>query len=431
VCAEVYGGPVCVSIVEELQYYGISNVIGLGYVGSLGDQISIGQNICAGKSLVESSTSCHYLSSQHVNSVPLWIQADASIESILNQKLKSHTVWTTNAIYREYNEDIGFARCVGCDVVNMDTAPLFASCQKLCMNYGYVATVTVTIHTDSQWSNDLTESVNHGNGSQDELVQFMVESIPQISRLMIDKYAEISNNVYRQVEKLFKELNICKSHNIDHIGRVVGHAIKALEYEQTVSVRTNFLIMMAVMTHDADDIKFTTTHSYSNAKNILTVAGLCAEDVDLVVEMVSYVSTSANSDNIPQRAKMYPWLLIPRHVDRLDAMGINGVIRSYQFTKTKGNPLYTADTLKPSTIDDVYKIATRERYQAYTGISASLVDHYYDKLLQLGNFQTDNPYIQSVKESAIKPLLEVIQVFIENKLTDGYFENIIVANNHS
>jgi hypothetical protein len=38
--------------------------------------------------------------------------------------------------------------------------------------------------------------------------------------------------------------------------------------------------------------------------------------------MVSYVSCSSNKDKVPARCINYPWLLYPRHADRLEAMGI-------------------------------------------------------------------------------------------------------------
>lgn len=345
------------------------------------------------------------------------------------------------------------SKSVGCSVVNMDTAPLFTSCKKLNMNYGYVATVTDFIDTtdttdtpdiidttnttnttdttdiiDITWSNNLTKSVNLGNDSQNDLVEFIVQTIPKIHDLMISKYEDKCSNISSQVEKFFNEINICKSHNIEHINRVVEHTIRALEHETTITNRIKFLIKIAALTHDVDDIKFTTTNSYSNARGILSNVGFCQEDIDLVVEMISYVSSTENGDTIPDRAKIFPWLLIPRHVDRLDAMGINGVIRCYQYTKTKNRPLYNTNTPKPSCIDNVWNIATVERYGKYNGNSLSMIDHYYDKLLQLGNFPTNNPYVKSIKDKALKPLLEIINVFINDKLTDNYFELMISSN---
>ena len=65
------------------------------------------------------------------------------------------TIWTTNAIYREYKHDVDFAKDMGCQVVNMDTSHLFASCKMLNMMYGYFATVSDLMTDESEWKNDL------------------------------------------------------------------------------------------------------------------------------------------------------------------------------------------------------------------------------------------------------------------------------------
>jgi len=289
------------------------------------------------------------------------------------------------------------------------------------MSYGYVATVSDVL--DSEWTNDLTSSIDNGNIAQNKLVQMVIEFIPQINKLSNNSYDQIELNVSSQVEKLFIELNICKSHSIDHINRVLAHTNNALIHE-LLSAKTKFLIKLAGALHDVDDTKFTDTVAYSNAKQIL-FGQLCNEDIDLVIEMISYVSSSANGDKIPERAKIFPWLLIPRHADRLEAVGIIGVIRCYQYTKTKKMPLYSNQTLKPQSIDDIWNVATAERYASYNGQSASMIDHYYDKLLRLGNFSTNNPYIKQAQILSLDPLLKVIDLFIRDNLTDEYFESLV------
>lgn len=417
VIAEVYGGPVSVSVVEELHNYGVTNVIGLGFVGSLTNDLPMGSNFCSGDSLMEEGTCPHY------TIVPKdeYIKCDININAILNTKLKSHNIWTTNAIYREYDSCVHHAKNLGCDAVNMDTAPLFAVCQKLKMPYCYVATVSdVLNHT---WENDLTASVDNGNTAQDELVKIIVGFIPEINTLSKTNYDKIEVDVADAVEKLFIELNICKSHSIDHIKRVLRHTKNALIHE-LASDKVKFLISLASILHDVDDTKFTCTESYSNAKKIMADK-LCEEDIDMVVEMISYVSASANGNRIPPRARIFPWLLIPRYADRLEAAGTIGVIRCYQFAKTKSMQLYSDATPKPCIIDDVWDIATEERYVKYNGQSATMIDHYYDKLLRIGKFDTNNSYLQEMQSFSLDPLLQVIQLFIDGELTDQYFENLI------
>ena len=411
VCTEVYGGTVVTSIVEELHFYGVGSIIGIGFVMSIDENFAPGTNVCIYKALTETGVTSHYTLDE-------FISGDIILGSV--PTVSRAVCWTTNSIYRENSNNIAYAKLKGCNVVNLDTTAFFAASKTLGMVYTYVGTITagVTVITDPiQLAHQIKKSKN-------ALFDLVIASIPMVNRFPSLKYSTSHLKTIAEVSDLFQKLNICKSHNIDHVINVYNRTTNALVHV-SISPRIKFLIELAALLHDADDSKFAPSESFQNARQILQKLDLCAEDIELVIEMISYVSASTNGDTIPLRAVHFPWMLIARHADRLEAIGTNGVIRAYEYMKTTRGSLYTDQTERPESVEDVWTIATADRYAAYKGSSLSMIDHYYDKLLRVGKFPTDNPYLLAEQSNGLEPLLAVIDLFIKGTLTDEYFENLI------
>ena len=240
------------------------------------------------------------------------------------------------------------------------------------------------------------------------------------------------NQVIKSVTELFNNSNICQSHNINHVLRVKNHVSRAFECidNNQYSMKMRDLAECAAILHDADDKKFYMIgdkfpNKFKNAQEIMLNANYDQDDIDLVIKMISYVSSSENGDNVPPDAQKNEYLLYPRFADRLEAGGFEGVKRCYQYTLSINRPLFTSDSLKPHSIYDVWIIATQERYNNYKGNSASMIDHYYDKLLRLNNFETTNEYFIKEKEKILSPLLLVIEQFIQNNLTHKYMQTFL------
>jgi uncharacterized protein len=230
----------------------------------------------------------------------------------------------------------------------------------------------------------------------------------------MSNYSEsIKQTIIVYVKDLFNQYNICKSHDINHILRVLNHIELALK-EENIPTKTKYLIIYAALLHDVDDGKFFNTVDYDNARFILNQLNFTKEDIDLIIKMISYVSCSTNRDNIPEDALINEYLLYPRYADRLDALGKNGVIRCYQYMNTKNGKLFVDTTIKPKNMEEIWEIANLERYNSYNGNSDSMIDHYYDKLLLLGNFKTNNKYFTEIKKEMTKPFL--VKASMDNKL---------------
>ncbi len=202
----------------------------------------------------------------------------------------------------------------------------------------------------------------------------------------METYITILNNILTTA-------NVCKSHGISHALAVLAHSIKALEsYDYGISETEKLAVKLAGLLHDADDRKFFPLNSnYENLRR--TISDQPEQVVNLTIRMVQLVSSSANADSVPPDVIGKEWMLIPRFADRIEAIGLVGVERCYQYNKTKAQPLYLPETPKANSEEEIWSIATVERYNNYIGNSKSMMCHYYDKLLRLGQFETQNPYL--------------------------------------
>ena len=229
----------------------------------------------------------------------------------------------------------------------------------------------------------------------------------------IFKTYKVLDNACSLLNDVFTLNNVSVCHGIEHAKQVMYHAFCALQsFETDRVIKLTQIkkedILLAALLHDADDAKFFPEHN--NCENVRTILQTY-KSIENVVNMIKMVSSSKNGDNIPYDIIDSDLLLIPRYADRLEALGLIGVDRCYTYNKTISKPLYIESTPKPTTEEDIWKYATIERYKAYRGYSASMIDHYYDKLLHLNNFPITNSYFTEQCLIRQKPLIELLLLF--------------------
>ena len=123
----LYGGPMTATVIEELAFYRIKEIIGYGYAGSLTNTIHPGELVLAEVALVSDGTGGEYLPR-----VDLVYPDEALIHlfrktaSEANIALRGVKIWTTDALYREYPDKIVKWRQATADLVNMDTSHFYA-----------------------------------------------------------------------------------------------------------------------------------------------------------------------------------------------------------------------------------------------------------------------------------------------------------------
>lgn len=400
VVSEVYGGPVSVTTVEELYFYGVRKIIGIGFVGSMNESYPIGTNLFVDRALIEQGTTPHYLNDPEILFV-------CGSEKPINILIPNATVWTTNAIYRETPKDVERVTRLGCHVVNMDTSHLYASAHSLSIHVTYYATVSDVLNND--WSGDF-----------DNILAAGLESVSSMKRQeqLIENVIQHNTkgyiNVYKERTKaLFDQHNVCESHGYLHAISVMNNSIQALrDQNYGLKQRTIEMIILAALLHDVDDKKiFPNNRNNQNVRMILYDKH--SNFVESVIEMINLVSCRDNGDRLVDDL----WKLIPRYADRLEALGINGIERCYQYTMTIGNPLIIESTPRPKTIDEAFKFANDRQYK---GQSLSMIDHYYDKLLHLGTFPLVNNWLSSKASETIGIMARFVVEFCKKDTEDKH-----------
>jgi uncharacterized protein len=150
-------------------------------------------------------------------------------------------------------------------------------------------------------------------------------------------------------------------------------------------------ILLAALLHDIDDKKFFKNNiNNENAKKILHTCQYNNNTIELVINMINLVSYSDNKDYGLHDDN--EWMLVPRYADRLDAIGYNGIKRCYQYAMTTKLPLYMDSTVRCTSIEEIDTVI-KNRNDKYNGVSNSMIDHYYDKLLHIPNYCINNTFL--------------------------------------
>jgi len=127
IIARTIGGPYAVLIAEQLQAAGAKIIVGLTSAGRLAVDLPLPCLVIATSAVRDEGTSYHYLSPGEEVTCPTPITAH--LERELTQagwNVRSGKVWTTDAPYRETQEQIDKWAGANALAVEMQTASLFA-----------------------------------------------------------------------------------------------------------------------------------------------------------------------------------------------------------------------------------------------------------------------------------------------------------------
>jgi uridine phosphorylase len=121
------GAPVLVSLAEEMIAWGVRRFIVLSWGGALQEDLNSGDVVVVDKAIRDEGVSHHYLPSEKYaySDSPLM----ASLVSTLSKRkvpFRNGSAWTTDAPYRETKAEVFQYRSEGVQVVEMETAGLFA-----------------------------------------------------------------------------------------------------------------------------------------------------------------------------------------------------------------------------------------------------------------------------------------------------------------
>ena len=244
--------------------------------------------------------------------------------------------------------------------------------------------------------------------------------------LLNNLYIDEIRSMVQQINSARDEQNqIDDSHGINHYLTVVQNVSYALEC--TILIMTDkekLLVKLAALLHDIDDHKyFPSHHNFENARKFLEkdsiqkIDNITRNDISTILLMIHLVSSSIHGDTIPLHIP--EWYLYPRYADRLESIGVVGLERTLEYTIKKAQPIFLSNTKRVNKgKNELYNsVATIERYNNYKK-SVSMIDHFYDKLLRLGDFPITNDYFVMECTKRIDPLVHFIMDF-SKKFPDG------------
>lgn len=229
----------------------------------------------------------------------------------------------------------------------------------------------------------------------------------------------IISKAQKLLQKHCEDANIDDSHGITHALAVLKHTENAIGATMlNLSESQKLSICLAALLHDADDHKYfgkEASQNMTHARNIMEKAGVdSTTTIENALECISLVSCSQNGNSFPEKAKQHPEMLWPRWSDRLEASGEIGIARCFLYTKDSRSPFVTESTPRPTTAEEVFSLASEERFAEYQkrgGGSASMLDHYYDKLIQISRPSPNlvqNKYLEDEAEKRVEPLVTIL-----------------------
>jgi len=143
IIARTIGGPYTVLIAEQLAVCGAKLIVGLASAGRLDSQIPLPAVVIADEAIRDEGTSYHYLPpSETVKGTPSILAALERSLSEVGLPLRRGLVWTTDAPYRETDEQMKRYAKRGALAVEMQAASLFAFGQRQGCAVALVAHVT-------------------------------------------------------------------------------------------------------------------------------------------------------------------------------------------------------------------------------------------------------------------------------------------------
>lgn len=255
----------------------------------------------------------------------------------------------------------------------------------------------------------------------------------KLKEILNNDNIEILIKAKELTKQLFSTLVTDEGHTFNHIIDVYNYGIDALLSDKYNHMTQDYIvaILLSCIGHEWFDNKIFRDGKF-NGPEILKHIGIRSQTYDLTLEMIHLVSASTNGN----RQVTEKWKLIPRDCDRICALGKGtnkskgGIFRAFAFTFSDigSNQLISKNTPLPvnlKELKEVMKEYSLEKYvemRKYKKRSDSMLDHFYDKLLLIGEMSSENTYLQNVANIKMREMQEFL--FKMNKLIKEYILEI-------
>lgn len=123
----VVGAPYATMLLETLIIWGAKKIIYLGWCGAISQEVSTGDIVIPNGAIIEEGTSPHYGTDKADIATPSAYLVEKIRAALESEKRSFHEglIWTTDAIYRETREKVGYFQKKNVLAVEMELSALF------------------------------------------------------------------------------------------------------------------------------------------------------------------------------------------------------------------------------------------------------------------------------------------------------------------
>ncbi len=128
-----------------------------------------------------------------------------------------------------------------------------------------------------------------------------------------------------------------------------------------------YIVMIAALLHDTDDIKLFETEDYENARRIMSDCRLTEDTIDNVIDIIREISFKGMETTSPKSIEGK----IVQDADRLDAMGAIGIARAFAYGGNHNRAIHIPDCQPNTNMNEA----------EYRNNKSTTINHFYEKLL--------------------------------------------------
>ena len=181
--------------------------------------------------------------------------------------------------------------------------------------------------------------------------------------------------VKQEVTKLLNQDN--SGHGMDHINRVWNLSLKFAEKEKA----NKEIVSLIALLHDVDDYKLFGIESAENLTNAKRIMANCKVDKNIQEAVCLAIQNIGYSKRLKGFCPTTIEGKIVSDADMCDAIGANGILRTYKYSIKNGKPFFDRNIFPMEEIN-------ANKYSSKC--ADSCVCHIFEKLLKLKNLMLTN-----------------------------------------
>jgi uncharacterized protein len=222
---------------------------------------------------------------------------------------------------------------------------------------------------------------------------------------------EVKNEVY----ELLKDDK--SGHGMEHINRVCDLSIKFAN-EEKADIE---MVSLIALLHDVDDYKLfgeENAKHLTNARNIMDKVGVSKEVQEKVLSAIH--SLGYSKAVFGRRPESLEGKIVS-DADMCDAVGVNGIIRTFQYSMKFNKPFFDRQKFPKDSLNDTKIVKTA---------ADTSVCHLFEKILKLKNMMLTSAGKQEVEKRHNATVNILYQLFDEENAVEWkeYLDNFLKEN---